>query len=185
MNEETNPAAEVIDAMTRLKRLWGTMTPETRAEWRAVLDSGKGNSAIHKIIKERLNIDLPYVNYVTRFREWVEEPEGHDLKAEKAGKRQAELLARGMTLAQAQETILNEAVAYSLAGEDYALATRVCAEITRFRALELGRERFEFNAAKACLAKWPELISLHEDDLLEEDEKIRQVRLKLFGSAPA
>jgi hypothetical protein len=184
MSEEQKEVVETIDEMTRLKRLWASMPPEERAELRVILESGKGDSVICVMIKQRLNIDLPYAHYITRFREWLLAQEARDLKAEKNEKRQAELRAQGLSLVEAQVTILREAAEHVLSEEDYTLGTRISAEITRVRSLALDREKFEYKASKACLAMLPELIPLYEDDSIEEDEKIRQVRLKLFGSAP-
>ena len=52
-------------------------------------------------------------------------------------------------------------------------------------ALRLEREKFEFDAAKAALAKLPELLALTRDTSLSDDDRLEQARLKLFGSTPA
>jgi hypothetical protein len=51
--------------------------------------------------------------------------------------------------------------------------------------LALAREKFEFNAAQACLAKLPELKVISEDASLDEDAKLQRVRERLFGEIPA
>jgi hypothetical protein len=50
--------------------------------------------------------------------------------------------------------------------------------------LSLAREKFEFNAASACLAVLPSLKVIATDTGLSEVEKVQQIRLKLFGAAP-
>ncbi len=50
--------------------------------------------------------------------------------------------------------------------------------------LKLAREKFEFDAAKAVLAKLAELRTIAKDRALSEDDKIAQVRLRLWGPAP-
>ncbi len=55
---------------------------------------------------------------------------------------------------------------------------------TTDEALKLEREKFEFDAAKACLAKLPELKTISGNSRLTETEKVQQIRLKLFGELP-
>ncbi len=50
--------------------------------------------------------------------------------------------------------------------------------------LDLDRERFQFDAAKAALAKLPELKSIAGNNSLDQDAKLRAVREKLFGTLP-
>lgn len=45
------------------------------------------------------------------------------------------------------------------------------------------RARFEFDAAKACLAALPDLKSIEADNGLDERAKIERVRVRLFGEA--
>jgi len=52
------------------------------------------------------------------------------------------------------------------------------------RNIELAREKFEFDAAKAALAVLPELRKIATDRSLTDDDKLRQARLKLFGDLP-
>ncbi len=50
--------------------------------------------------------------------------------------------------------------------------------------LALDKNKFEFDAAAACLKKLPELKAIATNKTLSEDEQIEQARLALFGSAP-
>ena len=52
------------------------------------------------------------------------------------------------------------------------------------RALDMDREKFQFDAAKAVLAKLAELKTIARDRALSEDDKITQVRLRLWGPDP-
>jgi hypothetical protein len=47
----------------------------------------------------------------------------------------------------------------------------------------ITREKWEFNASEACLKQLPELKIISDESQLSFKEKIRQIRLKLFGSA--
>lgn len=57
-------------------------------------------------------------------------------------------------------------------------------EELRAQAIALQRDRFEFDAAKACLKKLPELRAIAQDNKLDQDAKLKQIRLKLFGTLP-
>ena len=50
--------------------------------------------------------------------------------------------------------------------------------------LSLEREKWEFDAAEACLEELPELKVIATNPALSQKEKLRQVRLRLFGVAP-
>lgn len=50
--------------------------------------------------------------------------------------------------------------------------------------LKLQREKFEFDAAAACLKKLPSLKVIAQKTGLDQKEKINQIRLQLFGAAP-
>lgn len=52
---------------------------------------------------------------------------------------------------------------------------------TAEKQLALAREKFEFDAAKAAMAKAAEIKSISADDSLAADEKIAKVRAALFG----
>jgi hypothetical protein len=58
-------------------------------------------------------------------------------------------------------------------------------EKSRREQIALQRERFQFDAAKACLKKLPELKEVAASNGLNQDEKIKAVREILFGAAPA
>jgi hypothetical protein len=51
------------------------------------------------------------------------------------------------------------------------------------RRYAITREKWEFDASEACLKQLPELKVISDEPQLSFKEKIRQIRLKLFGSA--
>jgi hypothetical protein len=65
--------------------------------------------------------------------------------------------------------------------EDNLGFVRILRERSREKAVVTLREKFEFDAAKACLKMLPELKVISSDSKLSETEKINAVRLKLFG----
>jgi hypothetical protein len=54
----------------------------------------------------------------------------------------------------------------------------------REEALKLEREKFEFDAAGACLAKLPELKTIAANPKLSQSAKIAAIRERLFGVVP-
>ena len=61
------------------------------------------------------------------------------------------------------------------------LKLKTAAQQTKDETLRLAREKFEFDAAKAAMAKAAEIKSISADDSLAADEKIARVRAALFG----
>lgn len=61
------------------------------------------------------------------------------------------------------------------------LKLKAAAQQTKDEQLRLAREKFEFDAAKAAMAKAAEIKSISADDSLAADEKIARVRAALFG----
>ena len=49
------------------------------------------------------------------------------------------------------------------------------------RRVDLAREKFEFDAATACIIRQMEINSIIEDETLTDEERIRSVREELFG----
>ena len=74
--------------------------------------------------------------------------------------------------------IKNHIVLHRLRQADQALELRG-------RALDLTRERYEFNAAAAVLERLAEIKEIDADRTLAQPEKIQAVRQRLFGAAPA
>ena len=52
------------------------------------------------------------------------------------------------------------------------------------RRITLDEQKFQFDAAKACLTRLPELKAISTNKELSDDQKLEQARLALFGSAP-
>jgi hypothetical protein len=71
------------------------------------------------------------------------------------------------------------------------LATRMMQQLINWHRvqqtaeqLSLDRQKFEFDAARACLAQLPDLKAISADSALSETDKVDQIRLKLFGAVP-
>jgi hypothetical protein len=131
-------------------------------------------------LAKKLSVRLPSDSKLTKFRAWLEEQDQLDLMAGKIEERKARLLAGGMTLEQAQDVLLAEASAYSVAARDFKLGVKVSSEITKSKTALLDREKFEFDAAAACLAKLPELKVISDAPKLTPDEKKKAIQQILF-----
>jgi hypothetical protein len=57
------------------------------------------------------------------------------------------------------------------------------ADLRAEEKLALDHEKWEFDATEACMKKLPELKVISTNPAIPYQEKIRQIRLKLFGSA--
>lgn len=57
-------------------------------------------------------------------------------------------------------------------------------EELRAETISLQKQRFEFDAAKACLKKLPELRAIAADQSLDAKGKIKAIRQRLFGDLP-
>jgi hypothetical protein len=75
---------------------------------------------------------------------------------------------------------------YALADlqKDPKLGLKVMAADLKDKVTTLDRDRFEFDAARACLARLPELKAISTQKGLSENDKVQQIRLKLFGVVP-
>lgn len=52
------------------------------------------------------------------------------------------------------------------------------------KQLAFDREKFQWDAAQACLLRLPELKAISADKGLNETQRVEQIRLKLFGVLP-
>jgi hypothetical protein len=85
--------------------------------------------------------------------------------------------------------ILKLATEGNMDSDKLELVNRMMREVQKFARLEqlgeqiaLERDKFQFDAAKACLAALPELKAISNDKAISDSEKLQRVRLKLFGA---
>jgi hypothetical protein len=169
--------------VTKLKHAWRQFSELTRDYWRSRFCSQDTQAVLRAELLKKLKVNLTRDNQLTEFRSWDDANQQRELMAEKIEQRKQELLAGGMTLDEAQQVLLTEASAYSVASRDFKLGVKVSAEITRSTAGKLDREKFEFDAAKAALAHATELKTISTSKL-SEGEKVNRARQRLFGVLP-
>jgi hypothetical protein len=75
--------------------------------------------------------------------------------------------------------------------ENLELASNLTSKVLEFakigqkkEEIALNKQKFQWDAAGACLALLPELKAISSDKALNEAEKVEQIRLKLFGVIP-
>lgn len=167
--------------LDQFKAVWRRLPEPAKDYWREQFSSSRTQAELRQEILAKFKIKLSSDAKLTNFRAWLEAQAQRELMAEKIEERKAELLAGGMTLEAAQDVLLTEASAYSVASRDFKLGVKVSSEISKASAGKLDRNKFEFDAAKACLAKLPELKAVSERPKLSADEKAKAIQQILFN----
>lgn len=129
--------------VTKLKTLWLRMGESARDYWRARFCSAETNAALRGELLKKLKVNLSRDNQLSEFRNWDDAQQQRDLMSEKIEQRKSELLAGGMSLEEAQEVLLTEASAYSVASRDFKLGLKTSAEISKTTALKFDQEKFK------------------------------------------
>ena len=184
---------------------WAAMLDEDQ-RWALYYKSRglKWNEAAAWAVKE-YGIDSPSRSAFYRFLDAMRSQESaHRLEQAKTAALEAAALAKGVALsdAETEEAYKRMAVELALrtgsakeAQRFIEMATSLAdrrlkrkelklkerAQETKDEALKLAREKFEFDAARAAMAKASEIKSISADDALAADEKIAKVRAALFG----
>lgn len=140
--------------LTRFKALW--LSPEfvaSRDYWREQFVSSRSQAELRAELKRALGINLARDNQLSEFRAWAEAQAQRELMAEKIEERKQELLSGGMSLTEAQDVLLAEASAYSVAARDFKLGLRVSAEISKAASTKLDYQKFMRETPEMFL-KW-------------------------------
>ncbi len=136
--------------ITRLKEVWLRMAEASRDYWRSRFCSADTQSALRAELSKKLKINLTRDGQLTDFRSWDDANQQRELMAGKIEERKAELLAGGMTLEEAQEVLLTEASAYSVAARDFSLGLKVSREISNTKRDSLEERRISILEKKAA-----------------------------------
>jgi hypothetical protein len=170
------PVRGLNPQMDKFKATWCEMPDEVRERWRKILVSVKTRAEIRGQIRRELNVDLNYDKQVTRFRQWAEKQEGRFFQGRYSESRKRNMLASGMTLAEAQEKLLQEATDYSLAARDFSLALKTSSEITKVQNTALNRDKFESTRTVTTPKAKPAAQKL------SDTEKVSAAHKRLFGA---
>lgn len=140
--------------LTRLKELW--LKPgfaDAREYWREQFASSRSQADLRAELLKKLKVNLRFDKQLTEFRRWAEAQEQRDSMAAKIEERKQELLAGGMTLEEAQDVLLVEASAYSVAARDFKLGVKVSSEISKASSTKLDHKKFQRETC-ALFMKW-------------------------------
>lgn len=175
--------------LTKLKKLWrDSLAESARDYWRALFVSDTKQADIRTELATKLKIHLRRNDQLTAFGHWLAEQDARDEEAQRMQDDERRLLAQfGDTLTkdQIREKVLSASYARTLAEGNFKLGLATAKVDLKEKELTLDRDKFQFDATKAALAKLPELKAIAANKNLSEDEKLEQARLALFGSAPS
>jgi hypothetical protein len=168
---------------TRWKLLWLRLDETTQDYWRDQFASARTQKSIREEIKAKHEVNLTRNSQLSRICKWVKEQDERTARAERMQENERRLREQhpDWTLDQLREEVLRMAYCETLAFGDFKLGLSTARIDLSEKSLELHREKFEFEAAKACMEKLPELKYISTNPQLSDTQKIDQIRLKLFG----
>jgi hypothetical protein len=129
--------------LTRLKSIWLALAESAHEGWRQRFCGAETPQVLRQALRQQLGVNLTWDRQLIDFRQWDEANQQRMLMGEKIEERKQELLAGGMTLEAAQDVLLTEASAYSVAARDFKLGLKVSGEISRTSANRLEQEKFK------------------------------------------
>jgi hypothetical protein len=123
---------------------------------------------------------------VSQFWRWWTEAQARRGKLERAEREAVEWAAAHPDATPAEVFAMGQRIFARLAMTTADAKTWWSTQMLQIRrdAQGLSWERFRFSAAKAALKELPRLQEIEADNMLDTDEKIRAVRIALFGEAP-
>lgn len=184
MSTEPKPNAANADGpLAQLKAVWRRLPDTAREYWREQFASERKQADLRAELFTKFKIKLSYDGKLSDFRQWLEEQDFRDKEAERQQADETHTLREHpeWTLDQVREEVLRKSYFRSLSEGNFKLGLATSREHTRKQIVSLEREKFEFDAAKACLKKLPELKAISTNKELSDEQKIDAVRLKLFG----
>ncbi len=169
--------------LTKLKTLWSTLHESVQEYWREQFLSQRSQVDLRSELLKKLNVNLRFDTQLTRFRGWLEDQDVRNAQAERAQENERRLIEQhpDWSLDRIREEVLKQSYFETLASGDFKLGLKTVRADQNERILELDREKFEFDAAKACLAKLPELKAISEKPKLSDEEKTKAIQQILFN----
>jgi hypothetical protein len=170
--------------LTQLKKLWRSWSDAQRESWREVFVSAATQADIREQVQAKLGLKLKYDSQLNAFRAWLANEDEREREAELTAEDEAELKARGLVGEALRMALLEKITMRAYTQGDHKLGLQAVDRNLKAQAQTLERDKFEFDATRAALAKLPELKAIAANKSLSEDERLEQARLALFGSAP-
>lgn len=173
--------------LTQFKKLWlYSLAESARDYWRALFCSDTTQAELRKLIFTKLKINLTRDGQLTEFRSWLDEQDARAAEAQRQAEDEAALKQEfaDLTNDQVRQLVIRGTVARAKAQGDWKLGLSAVDRDLKFQQVALDKNKFEFDATRAAMAKLPELKAIASNKALSDDEKLEQARLALFGVAP-
>jgi hypothetical protein len=166
--------------LTRLKKLWLGWSDAQRDAWRSLFGSDTTQAALRQQLSAELGIRLKWDSQLTSFRDWMTEQDLRDKEAEWTELEEQKLQALGLKGEELRAALLEKIKGRAFLTGDHKLGLAAVDRDLKQQQMTLDREKFEFDAAKACLAKLPDLKAVSDQPKLSPDEKAAAIRQILF-----
>jgi hypothetical protein len=176
-----------VSELTRFKLVWrDSLSEEARGFWRERFGSADTQAALRKEISAKLKITLKSDNQLTCFRQWLARQDEMDEEAAQAEEEEARILHEhpDWTKDQVREDLLRRFYNRARATGDSKLGLATMRVDRGLIQVKTDREKFEFDAAKACLKALPALKVISTNKTLSEADKVNAIRQKLFAVLP-
>jgi len=186
-NQEYTARAQTLPK--QLRAAWrDRLTEDERNEWlkefaKSPEEGGKPQHALRAEFSKKLDLTIKHDSQLGRFRKWLGKQAKMAEQAEKMAKSEAKIRQEHpeWTFDQVRDAVLQEAYFEVLNGGDYKLGLQIVRTHTYVQKYLLDRDKFEFDATERCRRLLPTLRPIQQDSNLSEADKLRLIRLKLFG----
>ena len=173
-------------ALAQLKAVWLRLPEATQDYWREQFCSSRKQSDLRAEIAKKLSVKLPADSKLTYFRDWLDDQDARDKQSERMAENERRIKSEhpNWTLDQVREETLKQSYFEALATGDFKMGLKTVTADVKAKSVTLDREKFEFDASKACLAQLPKLKAISTNKTLSEADKVNQTRQLLFGILP-
>ena len=191
----TLPPAPKPSQHNRLIDLWHAMSEDDQALWRDMFASNKSPDDIREELRKRLDVLFVYNDQLEIFKRWEKD---YQTRVEEAARQQLDQRLGLAPLPQAdpaaaRHAFLNKAYARAIATGDFNLGLKTVHQDLNVADAVLDREKFELKATAtaaktgAKTATQPKSAKPDQPDPadgISVDEKMQELRRKMFGDLP-
>ena len=144
------------------------------------------NAEIRERIKQRFGIGLKRDGQLSQFWQWQFRQAAWDQLGEMMALSEEQRSEKfpGQSRDELRDQTIKETYGIARLLNDPKLGLKTAAVDLKDREFGLSLDKFQFDAAKACLALLPELKVISQNKGLTEPQKVQQIRLRLFGVLP-
>ena len=169
--------------MQQLKAVWLRLPETTQDYWREQFSSARTQSDLRAEIAKKLSVKLPSDSRLSKFRAWLDDQDMRDEQAERMEEntRRIQTEHPDWTLDQVREEVLRQSYFETLASGNFNLGLKTVradqnertgkfkaemetaklklkqeAEVRAREEFKLARQKFEFDAIKACRKHLPD-----------------------------